>query len=165
MRKGTIVGLSILSGVAVFGFALYYYAKRQIALLENYKYRIVNFKIDTFDKTKIKGSISVFFGSESDIEVVIEQFYLDFYFNEQKVGYLEDTTPFVIPAKGSTIISFNYTLNPQLVLGNAADIISYAFRQKDAAISIRGFAKLKSGFVKATLPISYDTTIKELLAD
>jgi len=136
MTKGKVIGIAILSGVAVFGYALYAYAKRQAMLLENYEYKIVDFKMDTFDLQKIK-----------------------------KVGYIEDTTPFVIPAKGYTTIPFKYTLNPQLVINNAVDIVSYALRQKDAAISVRGYAKLKSGFVSATLPISYDTTIKEILAD
>jgi hypothetical protein len=58
-----------------------------------------------------------------------------------------------------------YTLNPQLIFGNVTDILAYTLRQKDAAISVRGYATLKSGFVKATLPLTYDTTIKEILRD
>lgn len=165
MKKSTIIGVSILGGVAVFGYALYAYAKKQAMLLENYVYKIVDFKMTEFDLQKIKGSISVWFGSKSDVEIVVEKFILDFYFNGKKVGYIEDTTPFVIPAKGYTTIPFKYTLNPQLVISNAVDIVSYALRQKDASVSVRGYAKLKSGFVSATLPISYDTTIKEILAD
>jgi hypothetical protein len=107
----------------------------------------------------------VLFGSQSDVEVVVQSFILDFYFNGKKVGYLEDTTEFVIPAKGYTTIPFKYTLNPQLIFSNAVDIVSYALRQKDASISVRGYAKLKSGFVKVALPISYDTTIKQILSD
>ena len=49
MKKGTIIGASILGGVAVFGYALYAYAKRQATLLEDYDYKIVDFKMDTFD--------------------------------------------------------------------------------------------------------------------
>lgn len=165
MKKGAVVGLVAISGVAVIGYALYAYAKKQATLLQSYTYKIVDFKIDTFDLQKIKGSISVLFGSQSDVEVVVQNFILDFYFNGKKVGYLEDTTQFVIPAKGKTTIPFQYTLNPQLIFNNAVDIISYALRQKDASISVRGYAKLKSGFVTATLPISYDTTIKQILSD
>lgn len=165
MKRSSIIGWSILGGVAVFGFALYSYAAKQAQLLQNYSYRIVDLTFDTFDLQKIKGKISVMFGSQSDIEVTVEQFYLDFYFNNERVGYLEDVTPFIVPAKGSTVISLNYTLNPQLVLGNLGDILSYAFRKKDGAVSIRGYAKLKSGFVKATLPITFDTTLREILAD
>jgi hypothetical protein len=168
MRKGAIIGVTILTGVAAFGYALYYYAKKQVALLEGYQYKINSFKIQTFDLQKIKGTISVYFASNTDIEVLVEKFYLDFYFNGVVVGYIEDATPFIIPARtqnsvGSTIIDFNFTLNPQLVIGNAADIIGYVLRQKDASISVRGYGKLKSGFVRATLPIVYDTTLNEIM--
>jgi LEA14-like dessication related protein len=163
MKTRNIVGLSILGGVGVFAYALYAYAKKQASMLENYDYKIVDFKIDTLDLQSVKGEISILFSSKSDVEVVIEEFYLDFYFNGEKVGYLEDATPFVLPAQGSTIIPLKYTLNPQLVFGNISDIISYTFNQKDAGISIRGYARLKSGFIKATLPIEYNTTIKEIM--
>lgn len=163
--KRTVVSILVLGGVAGFGYALYAYAKRQASLLQDYTYRIVDFTMDEFDLKKIKGKISVLFSSKSDVEVVVQSFILDFYFNGKKVGYIEDNTEFVIPAKGATTIPFNYTLNPQLIFTNAVDIVSYALRQKDASISVRGFAKLKSGFISATLPISYDTTIKEILSD
>lgn len=163
MNTRNIVGLSILGGVGVFAYALYAYAKKQASMLENYDYKIADFKIDTLDLQSVKGEISILFSSKSDVEVVIEEFYLDFYFNGEKVGYLEDATAFVLPAQGTTTIPLKYTLNPQLVFGNISDIISYTFNQKDAAISIRGYARLKSGFIKATLPIEYNTTIKEIM--
>jgi hypothetical protein len=162
--KKAVVSVLVLGGVAGFGYALYTYAKRQASLLQDYTYRIVDFKIDTFELQKIKGSISVLFSSKSDVEVVVQNFILDFEFNGKKVGYLEDNTEFVIPAKGSTTIPFNFTLNPQLIFSNAVEIVSYALRQKDASISVKGFAKIKSGFISATLPISYNTTIKEILS-
>ena len=159
------VGWVIVGGVAAFGIALYAYVRKQAMLLENYTYKIVDLKIETFDLQKIKGKISVFFGSQADIEVLVEEFYLDFYFNNEKVGYLQDDTKFVIPAKGSTVIPLGFTLNPQIIFSNATDIFAYTFSKKDAAISIRGFAKLRSGFISATLPIEYDSTIREILAD
>jgi hypothetical protein len=164
MKTRNIVGLSILGGVGVFAYALYAYVKKQATLLESYDYKILDFKIGTFDLQAVKGEISILFTSNSDVEVLIQEFYLDFYFNSEKVGYLEDATSFVIPARGSAIIPLKYTLNPQLVLGNVTDIISYSFNQKDAAISVRGYARLKSGFIKATLPIEYNTTIKEIMS-
>ena len=163
--KRTLVSVLVLGGVAGFGYALYAYAKKQASLLQDYTYRVVDFSIDTFELKKIKGSISVLFSSKSDVEVVVQNFILDFEFNGKKVGYLEDNTEFVIPAKGSTTIPFKFTLNPQLIFSNAVDIVSYALRQKDASISVKGFAKLKSGFISATIPISYNTTIKEILSD
>jgi LEA14-like dessication related protein len=116
-----------------------------------------------FDLNIIKGSISVLFTSQADIEVEIKAFYLDFYFNENKVGYLEEASAFIIPAKGNSTIDLEFTLNPQLVIGNAVDIIDYTLNSKDANIYISGFARLKSGFINVTLPIEYNTTLRELL--
>jgi len=163
--KPSTIGWAILGGIAAIGGALYVYARQQALLLQNYTYKITDLKITTFDLQKIKGQLSVFFGSKADVEVLVEKFYLDFYLNGENVGYLEDTTEFVIPAQGSTIIPLNFTLNPQIVLNNAADIVSFALTKKDASISIRGYAKMKSGFVKVTLPIAYDSTVKQILAD
>lgn len=164
MKKSSAIGFLVVSGVAVIGYALYAYAKRQASLLQDYTYKIVDFTLDDLDLQKVKGKISVLFSSKSDVEVVVQNFILDFYFNGKKVGYIEDSSEFVIPAKGMTTIPFNYTLNPQLIFSNAVDIVSYALREKDASVSVRGYAKLKSGFIGATLPISYDTTIKQILS-
>lgn len=165
MNRKALIGGTILAGVGLFVYSMYSYAKKQADLLKQFTYKISGFKIETLNLQTVKGTISVLFTSISDVEVVVEKFYLDFYFNGERVGYLEDATAFVIPAHGTTNIPFKFTLNPQLVFGNVADILAYTLRQKDAAISVRGFATLKSGFVKATPPITYDTTIKEILSD
>lgn len=163
MKKASVIGLIVVFGAGAFAYGLYEYAKRQKALLEQFTYKITNLKLDTFNLQLIKGQIFVLFSSISDIEVTVKEFYLDFYFNGEKVGYLEDVTEFIIPARGTTEIPFEFTLNPQFIFRNIGDIVSYTMSQKDASISVQGYATLKSGFVKATLPIKYDTTIKEIL--
>lgn len=161
MRK-SIVAL-IIGGVGLAGFALYSYVMKQKNLLEQFTYKITKFKISTINMQLIKGDIGVQFTSISDVEIIINEFYLDFYFNGKRVGYLQDESPFVIPARGTTEIPFAYTLNPKLIIGNAADILAYTLKQKDAAISVQGKVSIKSGFVKAVLPVRYDTTIQEIL--
>lgn len=163
MKTSTILGITFIGGVSVIGYAFFVYARKQAALLKNYDYKIINFKIDTINLQLINGSISIFFSSKSDVEIIVQEFILRFYFNGKEVGYLEDQSAFVIPSRGSTTIPFRFSLNPQLVLKNITDIVSYSLRQKDAAISIRGHAKVKSGFFKVSVPIEYDTTIKEIL--
>ena len=161
MRK-SIVAL-IIGGVGLAGFALYSYVMKQKNLLEQFTYKITKFKISTINMQLIKGDIGVQFTSISDVEIIINEFYLDFYFNGKRVGYLQDESPFVIPARGTIEIPFAYTLNPKLIIGNSADILAYTLKQKDAAISVQGKVSIKSGFVKAVLPVRYDTTIQEIL--
>ena len=165
MRTVTKIGLAVLVGGGAVVYALVRYAQKQKALLEQFEYKIVDLRFEKFTPQLLKGNVVVKFTSISDVEITIEQFYLELFFNEKYVGYIEDKTPFVIPAKGFNNISFDFTLNPQLILGNITDIFAYTFNQKDAAIKVTGFAKIKSGFVRATLPITYETTVREILAD
>ncbi len=163
MKKG-VIGVAIFAGVGLFVYSLYAYVKKQKSLLEQFTYKITDFSIDQFSLQAIKGQIKVLFVSLSDIEVTVEEFMLDFYFNGERVGYLEDVTAFIIPARGRTEIPFEFSLNPQLIFPNITDIVAYSLKSKDASIAVQGYATLKSGFVKATLPINYSTTIKEILS-
>lgn len=161
----TLVGVGILGGLGAFVYAFYAYANRQAKLLEDFTWKLMGIDFDSYDLQAVKGKVQILFTSQSDVEVQIEKFVMNFYFNGAEVGYIEDTTPFIIPARGTAPISFSFTLNPQLVFGNITNIINYALQKEDAAVSLRGFASIKSGFVSATLPITYDSTIKCILYD
>jgi len=164
MAKKTIILASVIGGVGLFAYSIYRYIKVQTALLEQFTYKITGFNIDKIDPSIIKGKMSVLFTSSADVEVTIKEFYLDFYFNGKRVGYIQDLTEFVIPARGSSNIPFEWTINPSLIFSNVFDIVEYSLKQKDADIEVIGYATLKSGFIKVTLPIQYATTIKELLS-
>ncbi len=161
--KRTLVGVGILGGLGAFVYAFYAYAKKQAALLDNFTWKMMSLNFDSYDLQSVKGQVQILFTSQSDVEIQIQKFIMDFYFNGAQVGYVEDTTPFIVPARGTAPISFSFTLNPQLVFGNITDIISYAVQKNDAAISLRGFVSIKSGFVSATLPITYDSTLNCIL--
>lgn len=161
-KKNIIIG-SIIGGVGILAYSIYHYIKKQTELIQQFTYKIVGIKFNNFNLNLIKGTISVLFTSQADIEVEVKAFYLDFYFNENKVGYLEEASSFIIPARGSSTIDLDFTLNPQLVIGNAVDLVEYSMRTKDANIYISGYARLKSGFINVTLPIEYNTTLSELL--
>lgn len=161
----TLVGVGILGGLGAFVYAFYSYANRQTKLLEDFTWKLMGIKFDSYSLQAVKGKIEILFTSQSDVEVQIQKFVMNFYFNGEEVGYIEDSTPFIIPARGTAPISFSFTLNPQLVFGNITNIVNYALQKEDAAVSLRGFASIKSGFVSATLPITYDSTIKCILYD
>jgi LEA14-like dessication related protein len=124
----------------------------------------LDLSVTTFNAQIVKGVIKINFTNNSDIEVAVNEFLLDFYFNGEYIGYLQDTTPFIIPIRNSTPISFEFTLNPQLILSNISDILLFSVKAKDATFSVRGKAKVKSGFISTTMPIEFDTTIKEILS-
>jgi hypothetical protein len=163
--KKTLIGVGILGGLGTFVYAFYAYANRQAKLLEDFTWKLMGVNFDSYSLQAVKGKVEILFTSKSDVEVQIQKFVMTFYFNGAEVGYIEDTTPFIIPARGTAPINFSFTLNPQLVFGNVTNIINYALQKEDASVSLRGFASIKSGFVSATLPITYDSTIKCILYD
>ena len=164
MNKKYLVGTAILGGVGLFAYSIYYYIRIQTELLKNFTYLIRKVKLTTFNSQIIKGIIQLDFTNNSDVEVAINEFYLDFFLNGDYIGYLQDTSPFVILKRSTTPISFEFTLNPQLILSNVVSIATFSLKARDAVFSLKGKAKLKSGFVKATLPVTYETTIKEILS-
>ena len=163
MTKNKGLLAAVIGGVALFGAAIYYYVLTQLDLIKKFTYQIVSIKINRTDPLLIKGDIVFLFENISNIDITVNEFYLDFFFNEKMVGYLQDVKPFQILAKQSTQIPFAFSLEPQLVLGNLTDIFDYYRQNKDAKILVSGFVSAKSGFVKATIPVTYTTTVKELL--
>lgn len=163
--KKWIIGSAIVGGVGLFIYSIYNYVVKQADLLKQFEYKIIGIKFKEFTLQLIKGTLSIRFESLSDVEITVNEFYLDFYFNEENVGYLTDTRKFILPAKAFTTIDFDFTLNPQFIFKNAIDIIAYAAKQKDASIRVEGYVSLKSGFISTTVPVTYATTIKEILSN
>lgn len=162
-KKAIIITSAIVGGVGIFAYSIYRYIKVQTSLLKKFSYTILDFGIQQFDNQLIKGVLKVLFTNTSDVEIVIEEFYLDFYFDGNNVGYLTDTNRFVIPANGSAPISFEYNLNPQLIIGNLTDMFAYYIGENDAYIEIVGYVSVKSGFLRVTLPVSYGTMVSDML--
>lgn len=163
-KKGIILVSSIVAGLGLFGYALFRYFKVQADLLKNFSYKILDFGIERADFQVVKGKLSVLFKSDADVEIVVKRFIVDFYLNGVRIGYIEDTNEFIVPARSQSIIPFQYTLNPQLVFGNAVNIISMALQTNDQIFEVDGYATLKSGFITVSLPINYKTTLKEILS-
>ena len=161
MSKG-LTALAIIGGISLFGYTLYKYFTKQVDLLKQFNWKVLDFGLDTLDLKVIKGTIKFRFSSISDVELEINKFYLDVYANGERVGYIEDVNTFIIPAKGYTDIPFAYTINPQFIIKNIVDIVAYTSKQKDAIITFDGYVKIKSGFISATVPIKSDCSVKNL---
>ena len=153
---------AILGGVVLIGGTIYAYFKRQYDLLTDFEWKVINIKFDSVSLTLLKGKIVFRFTNKSDIEITISNFYLDMYLNNTYIGWLQDTRAFVIPASGFNDIEFGFSLNPQLVIKNALDILSLGTRLKDAMFSFKGAITARSGFVKASVPIDCDCSVKNM---
>jgi hypothetical protein len=82
------------------------------------------------------------------------------YLNNNYIGWIEDKSEFVIPAKGFSDIPIGFSINPQQIFKNIFDIISVGSRLKDAIFSFDGAVQVRSGFISTSVKLKCDCSIK-----
>lgn len=163
--KKILVTAGLLGGVGIFGYAIYNFYKKQFELIKQFDWRILYFNLDTPTLTKISGVIKFRFTSVADVEILIRAFYLEFFYQGVYVGYIEDTSNAegqLIPANGYNDLEFRFSINPQLIIRDSADLLAFALKQIDPIITLDGNIKLESGFIKATVPIKMNCSLQTL---
>ena len=65
----TLVGVGILGGLGAFVYAFYAYANKQTKLLEDFTWKLMGVKFDSYDLQAVKGKVEILFTSQSDVEV------------------------------------------------------------------------------------------------
>ena len=160
MKSGTKVLVAILGGLALIGGSIYAYIKKQTDLLYDFDWKLLDVSFDKVNLQLVKGKVKFRFFNKADIQVVVTKFYLKLYLNKEEVGYIEDVQEFVIPARGFNDISFSYTINPQFLVKNITNIVLGSVSSKDATLTLDGYAKIRSGFIRVTVPILCDCSVK-----
>lgn len=155
--------LLFVGGLSVLGFGVYQYLRKQKDLLMNFTWKIQGFKIRKFSKDELAIDLNILFTSISDVEAKIERLYLDLFLDGKNVGYVSENNPFIVPAKGSATIPLKISINPKGIINNIIDLTLGVFKNKDLMFAVNGFAKIKSGLFYTTLPIKYETSVKEYL--
>jgi len=155
--------LLAVSGLSLLGFGLYKYFKTQADLLSKFSWKIQGFKIRKFSFEELAIDVTFLFTSVADLEAKVQKLYLDLYLEGKNVGYIMDEKEFIIPAHGSSSIPIFISINPQAIFKNIIDFALNVTKNKDVKFKIDGFASIKSSFVKTTLPIKYEKSLKEYL--
>lgn len=155
--------LLVIGGLSLLGFTIYKYFTYQLNLLKDYEWKISGFKIKKFSISEINIDLGILFTSKADLETEVRKIYLDLFLEGKNVGYVTEQKPFIVPAKGSHNIVLDISVNPKKVITNISDIVLNIGKRKDIKFKIDGYADIKSGIFKATLPIKYETTLKEYL--
>jgi len=155
--------LLAVGGLSLLGFGLYKYFKTQADLLTKFTWKIQGFKIRKFSLQELAIDVTFLFTSVADLEAKIQKLYLDLYLEGKNVGYIMEEKEFIIPAKGSSSIPIFVSINPQAVFKNIIDFTLNIGKNKDVRFKMDGFASIKSGFISTTLPIKYETSLKEYL--
>jgi LEA14-like dessication related protein len=150
--------LIIIGGVAFLG-GLFLYMRRQFKLLAEYDYKIVGFKFRKLSGTQVTFDVTTRIFNKSNIEATVKKIYLEIFVQNTKVGFVTQEGQWNIPAKGSTDIQMKITVNPQLLLKNAAAVILSGAKQKDLNFTLQGYANLSSGFLSTTIPITYSDKV------
>jgi len=155
--------LLALGGLGLLGTGLYLYFKKQSDLLSKFSYKIVGLKIKRITLAELSFDVILLFTNKSAIEAKVNRIYVDLFLEGKNVGYVTQSASFIIPANGSSNIPLSVSINPQSVLLNITDILLGTASKKDMNFSMKGFANIKSGFVSMTMPIEYQTSLKEYL--
>lgn len=160
MNKGLVFGL----GIAAVGVAAFIYIKKQVALLQEFQYKIIGLRVKKLTKDEISFDVKTRFFSKSAFEAKITKIYIDVFVEGVNAGYITENKELIIPAKGYSDIDLAFSFNPQVVLKNIVNIVLAGIGRKDLSLQFKGFASVKSGLIATTLKINYDTTLKNYLS-
>jgi hypothetical protein len=159
MKKAILV----FSGLGLLGFGLYRYFKTQADLLSKFTWKVSGFKIKKFSSKEISIDVIFLFTSIADLEVKVNKLYLDLYLQDKNVGFISQDTPIIVPSRGSANIPLSISINPQYIFKNLIDVTLGIAKSKDIMFKMDGYANVKSGIISTTLPIKYQTSLKEYL--
>ena len=83
--------------------------------------------------------------------------------NGVKVGSVNETKDITLLPGKTTVLSFNFSFNPQLVLKNLVDLVTLTVAAKDLKIRLEGYIRARSSFLSTSLPFTYETSLKEAI--
>lgn len=144
-------------GILVFAVGRYFYIQKK--LLDQNDIKFKTFKINSVNKNTIDLNVVVELINNSDIAATCEAFYLEVFLDTEKIGVIQREETFDYPAKSSIAIDLSTTFQTGYIISNAVDIIMNLINRKEVKIRIEGFAKIKSGFVSATIPINNEKVV------
>ena len=155
--------ISILAGLGLIGYAIYRYYLKQIDFIKDITYQVKGIKIREFSKNKVSLDISALIFNASNVEATVTQMYLDVLINGTKVGKVNEIKDIPIKPKQSTLIEFNFAFEPSLIFKNVVDLITLTIAAKDMVVDIKGYIRVKSGFLSTPLPFEYKTNLKSYI--
>jgi len=155
--------ISILAGLGLIGYAVYRYYLKQIDFIKDITYQVKGIKIREFSKNKVSLDITATVFNASNVDATVTQMYLDVLINGIKVGNVNEIKDIPIKPKQSTTIEFNFAFDPSLIFKNVVDLITLTIAAKDMVVDIKGYIRVKSGFLSTPLPFEYKTNLKSYI--
>ena len=153
----------VIAGMGLIGYSLYRYYRKQLDFLKDITYKVTGVKIVSVSKNLISLDITAQIYNASNVEATVKQMYLDFFINGVRVGNINEVKDIKILPLKSSLVSFNFSFSPSLIGKNVAEIVTATLGVKDLIFDIKGFVKVRSAFVGATIPFEYQNNLKTLL--
>lgn len=144
-------------GLLVFGVGSYIVVQKK-KLGEN-DFNFINIQFVSIDKNNVTLNVQVELINNSDINAVCNEFLLDVYLGTEKIGVLKKEEPFDFPARGSAIVDLTASFQTGYFASNIVDLVLDAVNNKGVKARLDGYARIKSGFISATIPISNEKVI------
>lgn len=160
MKKIIIIG----SIIAIIGGGLYFFYKKQVKELTALKYSFLKVSIGSLGTMNTELHITLMVTSSSTLEAEITDLNLDVFIGGKKVGAVSELKPIILPAKGSSVVDLKVSINPMQAGMDLVNVAASYFKEKNTSIKINGYGKVKSAFIKTSVPFIYETTLKEIIS-
>lgn len=161
MKKA--VPLFFATGIAIIGLALYRYYKKQIDFIKDIQYQVTGMNILSISSSLVSLEILAQIFNASNVEAVVKQMYLSVEINGVKVGEINESKDILILPRKRSNISFKFAFNPREIGKNIINLITLTIAAKDMVMDIKGYVKVQSGVVQATIPFEYQNDLQSLL--
>ena len=158
-----VKALLAISGIGIISYAIYRYYQAQSAFLKDITYQVIGMKFVSITPDAISIDITSRVFNSSNVEVTVTEMYLDFSLNGTTVGNVTDAKEILILPQKSTDATIRLTFSPKLIAANIVSLVTLTIAAKDMAYKAKGYVRMKSSFIRATLPFEYDGTVKQLL--
>lgn len=153
----------IVAGMGIIGYSLYKYYRKQLDFIKDITYKVIGVKIVSISKNLVSLDITAQIYNASNVEATVKQMYLDFFVNGVRVGNINEVKDILILPLKSTNVTFNFSFSPSLIGKNVAEILTATLGIKDIILDIKGFIKVRSAFIGATVPFEYQNNLKSLI--
>jgi len=152
-----------ISGVGIIGYALYRYYMKQVDFLRNITYQIKSLKIKNISENLVSVDVSALIYNASNVEATVSEMYLDVFINDIKVASVNEVKDILIKPTQSTVIDFNFSFNPRKIGQNLVTLLLSTVTNKSVNLNIDGYVKVRSSFIKTTIPFSYANNLSNLI--
>ena len=154
-----LVGIAVVTPIA-------FYIQRQYALSKGINIDIADFNIKDFSKQNLVGNLMLSIENTTELDIDITDIYIDVFLNEFKIGHIKnarENQTVLGKTSNNVILSYDIPFSNTMTLSDIAKMVTGYFTGKDIKLSINGNVSVKSSFVKKTIPIEWNDSLRNLM--